>query len=625
MIAKIHLRGWKGITGTFPLSARTILAGPNGSGKTALLDALAVALTGYTGLGKKNSATCQLASGIGGMKLCEIGIEDAEGNLLTTAFSQRGQSASMTLTFNGKEIKDRAELPESMRIACESIHPAEFLALSGDKRAAFLFGTMGDAAPANITPDQIDAKFPWFVGPLPASSVLDNLAKALKSQNEELDRCVANLQRLTGTTIGLPAGTLAEWKQRFDAATQQVEDLVSRESARGERSKTSGLSAQVLERARAEAANARAKIAKTNEAITTATGLMSAMVHARPDDGTIQRARDAIEKLQRDAFAAEARATELNKMLAAFQENGKCPTCGSCENVSDLTERWELESMAKSAEVAAAADEIGLIRQKIAEAEAGAKQFQRREELERQIKIDREAVKSYERYLAEQEEIATKAEADIAAGGAASDTSADVLQAQLAGARAARSEAQRAVEAFQKSAGVLEQKAKAEQDRQACEDRILEIKGAVEQAKKLRDAALAGVSDKIAAPFAVAVSRGFPDAEAWFEVVGANGKPEVDFGIVRQGRRIGFDTMSGGERLVILAALVAAIQIATRGKPALFLCEAAEADGLRADAIRQVVDAIGFEQVIYADCHQEGDVPAGYSVVDMGASREGDK
>ena len=62
---QIELRDFKGVTGSFTLARHTILIGPNGSGKTAILDALSFAVMGHTAIGKRQDDTMQIAGPTG--------------------------------------------------------------------------------------------------------------------------------------------------------------------------------------------------------------------------------------------------------------------------------------------------------------------------------------------------------------------------------------------------------------------------------------------------------------------------------------------------------------------------------------------------------------------------------
>ena len=66
---------------------------------------------------------------------------------------------------------------------------------------------------------------------------------------------------------------------------------------------------------------------------------------------------------------------------------------------------------------------------------------------------------------------------------------------------------------------------------------------------------------------------------------------------------ISFDTLSGGEKTIMLAALVACIQKLKTGKVGIGLFELAEADSKSVKALLGAIEAIGYEQVVIASCH----------------------
>lgn len=609
MITRLHLRDWHGISGTFDLAPRTLLTGPNGSGKTSIMEAIAVALTGYTALGKKPGATLAHSSG----KTCSVGVESEDGHILSRTFKATDKGGTMTTTLDGDTVKDAdlaERLPASLRFHPAAVHPAEFLALSGDKRAAFLFGALGPDATGTIDPEQVGMAFAWLKAPLPADQILTLLAGEEKSARAEIERCVATIQRLTGQEqAGLPAGTLSDWQAKLKAAEAQLEALVQRQAKAGERTQLAGQRALHRSKLAGVIDDCERKIQACAESMERDQVELD-RCKAAAISANCGRAREVaatLDELRERGATLKAKAAEKRRQHGAIDLHGSCPTCGTpADDLGALMDSLLQEATEAEAEFARTIEqgkELAAEQARLQEAEKAAGRLP---DLERSVRVTRDAAKSYQATLDSNRK--ALAEFDAGEQAAAADVSAAIeapamLQAQIDGARTAKAEAEQACRSFAKLQGVRQEKSLAEQERVKLEGHLEAVNGCVTRVKKLRDAKLGGAADRVRDPFELAVSTAFPGCEAWLEIVGDDGKPSVDFGIIRDGRQIGFDTLSGGERIAVLAALVGAIQVATAGGTRLVMLELGEADDERGPLVVKACDAIGFEQVILADCH----------------------
>lgn len=618
MITKLHVRNWQGMTGSFDLAPMNILTGPNGSGKSAVIKAIQVALTGFTDLGKKPAAVLALASD----KATEISIEDDAGNILTRKFERKGPGGSQAITLNGAPVKEAdLVLPAGLSFPVEGIHPAEFLALSGDRRAAWLFGQVGGAVamdPAELAPLTLK----YFAAPMDPAELLEKMGEDMKSSKAELERCVANIQRMTGTASDLPAGTMLEWEEKLKTAQTDLAQAIAEKAKNDERGTLAASRMSNINHLRTQVEAGEKKIVETRARIDELGKQIT------PPPAGDQADRAAVEKIRAEQNAvvesygaARARAVSLRERIKALTEKGECPTCGSpVECLQSAIDEWDLEASNAEADAETAQARSQELAAKISQAMKAIDASQRNKELTDRIKMDREALASYEKTMARLREDLKKAEASIGDGEAADPS---ILAARIEGATQRRDECQAALRKFQAHAALADNRSKAEQDRQRLAQHIANLKDAQKAVKAFRDEALEKMTEKVIPPFHAAASKAF-GSPAFLRIVGDNGKPEVDFGIVVGSREVSFETLSGGEKTVLLAALVAALQTAKMGAPTLALLELAEADDNRLDAVAEACKAIGFRQVIAATCHPV-DISSpklgGWKVLDMAEAR----
>lgn len=85
------------------------------------------------------------------------------------------------------------------------------------------------------------------------------------------------------------------------------------------------------------------------------------------------------------------------------------------------------------------------------------------------------------------------------------------------------------------------------------------------------------------------------------------GSPNFSFGIVKEGRKISFETMSGGEKTILATALIACLQKCKNDNIKIGFFELAEADENSFKAVITASEKLGYEQVFIASCHAPED------------------
>ena len=614
-IKSLTLRDWKGLTGTFDLSPRTILAGPNGAGKSGILDAYRVLVTGYTALGKTPSATHALSSG----KTTEVsGVVDG-GSILSRRFERKGANVAQTITLDGTEVKVSDFVPPpALTIPAEAMHPNEFLVLSGDKRAAWLSANL-DASVGAVAPDVFPA-IETAVGKIgyddPVEKALAAMAEKERVLKVEVELCQANLKRLMGQDMQLPAGTLAEWETKLAAADEELEALSREQAGNAERAKLASAkvtrSNNLRDQLRRVSASRDGAELKVRDLVKRAAALppdvdpkVGEALLSELDDLSV-KGRVGVKEIQR-----------LRNSIQMVRQHGKCPCCGTAAGLlKDAIDDWDFTAAGLEGEQEAIAQRMDVIRKELTAREAGVKAAQTRRELAAAIVTTEDEIKRLTDQMADLQAELDAAEADTDMPAV---TTPEVLTVRIEGLRTQKAQAQDSVRKFAAAQSIAGARLRAEEDRQANEKKLETVKGLVVDLKKARDAHLAKMTDAIGAPFRTAVEAAFPGCGAFLQIVSEKGKPEVDFGIERAGRRISFETLSGGEKLAVLAALVAALQIARCGRPRVCLLEMAEADSARLDAVAAACDAIGFDQVVLATCQPIGAAVASrWQVLDMG-------
>lgn len=591
MIANIHIKDVKGVTGSFKLGKITNIIGANGTGKSAILDSIRIGLTGYTELGKLSGKTFQLASG----RSMEVSIESAAGRTLSRKFERSGAGAKQTIMVNGETIAEKdLQIPVCFDYPVESIHPSEFLAMSGEKRADFVFSSLPAEINA-ISPEDLKEKLPFFQKAMSFSELLETL-KAKKSELEkEIKRCIANIQKLTGEVGELPAGNLNEWEEKKKTAAAELEKATGEISANEERARLATSKAEHAAKIQRNIEESAQKILQTEQSI----ARMQSCILAVPECHNLQILE--LEKIKQTKALTVARTTktDIDSRLEILQEKGCCPFCNALATaLENSMDEWELKSFNLGSEIDTLSASLSEIEAEIKKSNEAARIVACNENCQRSIKVDQDALKSYRKFNAENVEALAKLESN----NDEAPVSLEILRGKAEGLKLNIREADENIKKFVSVQSVRSQKSKSESERLDLEKDLENIKAAMDSVKVNRDTRLADASVQLAAPFKTMIEA-TSSRPSFLSLIGDNDKPCFNFGVVKNNKEIGFDTLSGGEKTVLLAALVACIQIVKTGRPGIGLFELAEADANSTAAVVKAADAIGFEQIIIASCH----------------------
>lgn len=604
MITRIHLKDVKGVSGSFDLGKVTNLIGPNGSGKSAFLDGIKIGLTGYTNLGKLASKTFQLASG----KSMEISLESAMGRSLARKFERSGSGAKQTIMLNGEVVPEKdLDLPVCFRYPVEAIHPAEFLNLSDEKRADYVFSSLSEEI-NSISPEEIEQKLPFFTQKTGFSDLLESLKSKKGELEKEIKRCIANIQKLTGEVGEVPAGNLNEWEEKKKSAAAELEKVTGEISANEERAKLASSKAEQLARLQKNISDSAQKIEDTTKKIS----MLQDCIDSVPESKNLNILELEKVKQSKALTVAKTKKADLENKLEILKTKGCCPFCNALATaIEDSLDQWELQAFNLATEIEELEGVLAGIEADINKSRLSASIAAANEETARQIRIEKDALKRYEAFHAENVQAFEKLNGD----NDNAPVSMDILKGKAEGLRLQIKEADEAIKKFVSVQSVRNQKSKSESERLELEKDLENIKAALDSVKKIRDTRLADASVSLSAPFRTIVSAAF-GCPSFLTLIGDNDKPCFRFGIVRNDQEISFDTLSGGEKTILLTALVACIQIVKTGSPGIGLFELAEADESSVKGLINAAEKIGFEQIIIASCH--GREIEGAVNIDMG-------
>lgn len=181
MIKSLRIQGVKGLDTALNLTAKTAVVGPNFSGKTAVSDAIQMALIGYVPrLGKKNSATFQLASAT------EMTVE---------AMLEDG--AAFRRTWSLKKGSVKLEESEPFTWPAQLLDISLFLNASAKEKLAMVSASAGSS-------DEIGQLVKEKTG-LDGINSLAQIEKALEACAEEAKMLKAQIKTYEGTLTGTAA------------------------------------------------------------------------------------------------------------------------------------------------------------------------------------------------------------------------------------------------------------------------------------------------------------------------------------------------------------------------------------------------------------------------------------
>ena len=154
-LTKVHLRGFKGLHGTYMLDGPTVLTGPNGAGKSACLEGIVYALTGGVPGGRNLDSVAQYFEVRGGT----VTVEDSDGRWIRRGVTRDAGKAKVSEVLESSETgpEDKAARVEAWAAVATVLDIKEFLGKSTEKRREFILALCG-------------------AGETPATEILDTLA-----------------------------------------------------------------------------------------------------------------------------------------------------------------------------------------------------------------------------------------------------------------------------------------------------------------------------------------------------------------------------------------------------------------------------------------------------------------
>ncbi len=155
-IRAVTMDRWKGQTKGHMTTRLNLLTGPNGSGKTALMEAIRWTLTGTSAMGKKPDAAIAYGDGTGCGASVYIGNTQYARSLKQ---DNRDGTVKQSLTLSGHPGIGIREAEALIRRDVGDFLPmwdlGEFMGMSPDKRRDFILDLCAKACPKKADPDEI--------------------------------------------------------------------------------------------------------------------------------------------------------------------------------------------------------------------------------------------------------------------------------------------------------------------------------------------------------------------------------------------------------------------------------------------------------------------------------------
>jgi len=352
-ISVVDFTNIKGCTARHELPELVAIVAPNGMGKTAISDALQLALTGsHADFGKQGKALMALASGpamdvaatlTDGRKIARSWRMDAKGSVKATADEPEGwPSADVSMTFNPRTfvaLNDRERVATLLRLAgqttpttasVEALRDILEEKATGAKRV-----TLSDLDP--FGPKMADAG--TFV-----EAAESELVEARKAHKRDITRLEAAVKGLEDAARGSTAPTKVEAAE-VEAIAAEVQKLASEH-------------ARLSERHRA-AARLRQRVAEIG----------TAPEWTEDDDAALVRVTEDLRKLTEAEQAEQADRMALRNVLAQGPEPEEVAEANE-RLATALPDKPEMEPAAIAAGIREAEDELATARVRITDLEA---------------------------------------------------------------------------------------------------------------------------------------------------------------------------------------------------------------------------------------------------------------
>lgn len=330
---KVTMKGFKAVDRTVDLSARTLVVAPNGSGKSAIVDAIRFAALGYVPhLGKTADATALLMAG--NELFVQVQLEDGRSfNRVLRRVGDRlesfvGASWVASRTRAEHEAAIQALFGETEEDVAEAMDVRELLSLSPAKRAARFEKIVGSGATESLPVRVARATIARLLGLEPAQLPAD-IEPALEQLPEGRAVVLAEIGEVL--TASLRDDGLAPVIAHVSKAKTEVEaDARRRTAARAEllsRIQSLGEVALAIEDLEAERDRLQRTVGASTQWQRAEAGRLDRLDKANAELAAKREALDAalvqMERIRKNAIgmieALEAKPQEYDEQIGALQ------------------------------------------------------------------------------------------------------------------------------------------------------------------------------------------------------------------------------------------------------------------------------------------------------------------
>lgn len=336
MVTKVVGKNFKGRDFEVELAPKTVICGPNGTGKTAIIQALELAINGsIVGAAHKTNQAIYEAFASGEKMTVEATI--GEDQAIGRQFSMDGNGSVPNLLMVNRRRADAKSFAVASAAAPRAVMVNDFLALSPVKMTAYLAQRFGGEDMDRLS------------GEITATNNLLNQARQTARENDGyISRSMAAV-----AALNLPPGSLAEIQdemKKVEADVAAAQKALREAKAAEVKRKEEEARAATRER-ESKSLDELGRTAPAGEIPGSMKGLLSDLPPAAPRQTTIDSYPDREEILgspppARPAAPAPGNspADSIQKIIDAIIQLG-CPTCGG--SIVLMTARAELRKWRK--------------------------------------------------------------------------------------------------------------------------------------------------------------------------------------------------------------------------------------------------------------------------------------
>lgn len=664
---RVEMSGFKGGDESWDGPSRVLVTGPNGSGKTRLIQAVQVALLGEVPALGKRALAGLLTPGREGFT---VGVDIAGVKV------ERRFEVTATGGLGGEQVrlndgpwqslrKAEAELRRIAGSSAVSLDVGALIRMTPGQRAGELMSHLPlmQAGP-EVVLQTIEDPHPelvalvnraWQKGASLAENlgrVSELLAQKVSASRANRDAAEAQVQGLKEQLRGLPPASDTPAGLRHDAqvleaeakglraqlhlAQQQALDRANRERILEELRAAEAETLQTLEEQEVQLDLARQVLASagTERDLTLPEKVSEAFRLVEERIQALEAAVRDVAKAERDLAVAEARCAALHKGAQAIHGDG-VTTCPTCQQSVGEIERDYLLSVIDEARCQRDAAEDAVrtavaIRLSKANAKCNADAELKRLESLWQSHVERERNASTAFGNAERLVEASTKRLETLRGRLADMTEAPLPEdAEPLSVDAISARLSEISEKLAKIREDLQRESTAQERRNAAakaEEALARHSEDWARARSMQAAFKAGPAaliDKALSGLTESASQILAHVQpGWRFVVDAQSGIEF-VAVSAGGERLPLGSLSGGESALFAAALAVAVIRLTNPPVKVLMLEAAEVDDDRLPALCEILSTIGhdMDQILVATCH-ECEAPAGWEVRHLGAAME---